>query len=87
MKNLFIATLMITGISVFANNEEKTLAQKKIDMPGKACCQFTATNASGETVSARACEETGDTLAGAAAALARACARAKKAAEFTVNNM
>lgn len=85
MKNLFIATLMITGVSVFANNEEKPLAQ--IDMPGKACCQFTATNASGETVSARACEETGDTLAGAAAALARACARAKKAAEFTVNNM
>lgn len=60
MKNLFIAALVMTGVSVFAKNEEPKLSkekEKKEDAATFACCRRTAHNAYGESASIESCVE------------------------------
>lgn len=84
MKNLFIAALVMTGMSVFANNEEKPPVQKVESDSFPMCCQYTLVHPTGETFTAKSCVEGGTDWTTSIAAWARACGNAKKAAELAI---
>lgn len=83
MKKLLFATMLLSGMSLFANNETKQ-PEKAKDAGGTVCCERKAKNSHGDAVTIRICViSTGDF----AADRGRACAMANAAALEVANTL
>lgn len=86
MKNLFVATLLVCGMGVFANNSKnETVLKNSGDVMATVCCDRSASNEYGDQVTVHYCViSTGDFAFDKGRACAGAASTAKQVAKLMI---